>query len=406
MAIGSTELPEMHPVAGVRVSTVSAGIKIEGRPDVMLFELADGVRTAGAFTRNAFCAAPVILCKQHINQATVRYLLINTGNANAGTGQAGMQVAARSCETLASLTGCNANQVLPFSTGVIGEDLPVEKIESVLPEALSNLSESTWPEAAWGILTTDTVAKGASCKVDVNGHQVTITGVSKGSGMIRPDMATMLAYIATDADIAQPLLEHCLKHALSRSFNRITVDGDTSTNDSCMLMATGRSSLPLVESENDPAFAPLLTAIVDIFEILAQKIVRDGEGATKLITITVEGGEDNRECEAVAYTVAHSPLVKTAFFASDPNWGRILAAIGRSGVNDLNLDNVEVLLGDVCIVRNGGRADDYTEDQGQQVMNKEEILVTIRLGRGEVNTTVWTCDFSYDYVKINAEYRS
>ncbi len=406
MAIGETELPQMLPIQGVRLGTTSASIKTPGRRDVVLIEMTEGTRCAGAFTRNAFCAAPVVLAKQYLHQATPRYLLINTGNANAGTGEAGMQVAKRSCESVAKVCGCDANQVLPFSTGVIGELLPVEKIEAVLPEVFSKLDEAGWEDAAWGILTTDTVAKGASRQVEIDGHSVTITGISKGSGMIRPDMATMLAYIATDAAIAQPLLEQCLKQAVNRSFNRITVDGDTSTNDSCMLIASGRSTLPEITSENDSAYLALLAAIIEIFETLAQKIVRDGEGATKLITINVEGGQSDVECQAVAYTIAHSPLVKTAFFASDPNWGRILAAVGRAGVEHLVLDKVEIYLGDVCIVRDGGRALDYTEQRGQQVMSQEEITVTIKLSRGDCAATVWTCDFSYDYVKINAEYRT
>jgi len=406
MAVGATELPEMLPIKGVRLGVACAGIKKPGRRDVVLIELAEQVRSAGAFTRNAFCAAPVVLAKQHLHQAVPRYLLINTGNANAGTGSAGMQAAEQSCRALAQVADCNANQVLPFSTGVIGEPLPIEKIEAALPEAYSQLNELGWEDAAWGILTTDTVAKGVSQKIEIEGHEVTITGISKGSGMIRPDMATMLAYIATDASIAQPLLEKCLKHAVNRSFNRITVDGDTSTNDACILIASGGSSLPELSDENDPAYRRLLTAIGEVFELLAQKIIRDGEGATKLITIEVEQGENEEECNAVAYTVAHSPLVKTAFFASDPNWGRILAAVGRAGVADLDLSKIEIYLGNVCIVRNGGRAEDYTEQRGQQVMDQEEITVSIRLARGKAQTRVWSCDFSYDYVKINAEYRT
>ena len=406
MAIGATALPEMLPVEGVRLATVCAGMKKPNRRDVVLIEMAEGVRCAGAFTRNAFCAAPVIVAKQHMGQIAPRYLLINTGNANAGTGDLGMQLAQRSCESAAKVIGCEANQVLPFSTGVIGEPLPVEKIEAVLPEAYSKLDIDGWQDAAWGILTTDTVAKGVSRKVDISGHTVTITGITKGSGMIRPDMATMLAYIATDAAIAQPLLELALRQAVNRSFNRITVDGDTSTNDACMLIASGRSSLPEICDESDPAFVQLCGVLIEVFEALAQKIVRDGEGATKLITINVEGGASDAECQAVAYTVAHSPLVKTAFFASDPNWGRILAAVGRAGLDNLDLQKIEIYLGDVCIVRQGGRADDYTEQRGKQVMDQEEIAVTIRLYRGGAVTTVWSCDFSYDYVKINAEYRT
>ncbi|MCF6218147.1 MAG: bifunctional glutamate N-acetyltransferase/amino-acid acetyltransferase ArgJ [Gammaproteobacteria bacterium] len=406
MAVGSTELPTMLPIAGVRLASVSAGIKKPGRDDVVLIELAESTRCAAAFTQNAFCAAPVVIAKQHLNAGAPRYLLINTGNANAGTGNAGLQAAQQSCHSLAQVAGCRDNQVLPFSTGVIGEALPVEKIEAVLPEAVAKLDEQGWKEAAWGILTTDTVAKGASFEVEVDGHAVTITGVSKGSGMIRPDMATMLAYIATDAAIAPPLLAQCLKQLLDRSFNRITVDGDTSTNDACLLIATGSSTLPELSDENDPRYKTLLSALSAVFETLAQKIVRDGEGATKLITVDVLEAASDAEAQAVAYTVAHSPLVKTAFFASDPNWGRILAAVGRAGVEALVLERVEIYLGDLCIVKGGGRAESYREALGQQVMKADEITITIKLARGAVNCTVWTCDFSYDYVKINAEYRT
>lgn len=406
MAIGATELPDMLPVEGVRLATVSAGIKTAGRDDLVLIELSEQSRCVGAFTRNAFCAAPVTIARRHLRESKPRYLLINTGNANAGMGELGMQAAQRSCDALAGITGCEVTQILPFSTGVIGETLPVDKIEAVLPEAFTKLDPSGWVDAAWGILTTDTVAKGVSCCVEIDGHWVTITGISKGSGMIRPDMATMLAYIATDAAIDQLLLTQCLKQLINRSFNRITVDGDTSTNDACMLIATGASTLPELSDENDPRYQALLSALSDAFEQLAQKIVRDGEGATKLITVDVQGAKNGAEAQAVAYTVAHSPLVKTAFFASDPNWGRILAAVGRAGVDALILDNIEIYLGDVCIVEKGGRAESYTERLGQRVMDEDEITITIKLARGSKQCTVWSCDFSYDYVRINAEYRS
>ena len=406
MAIGATELPDMLPVEGVRLATVSAGIKTAGRDDLVLIELSEQSRCVGAFTRNAFCAAPVTIARRHLRESKPRYLLINTGNANAGMGELGMQAAQRSCDALAGITGCEVTQILPFSTGVIGETLPVDKIEAVLPEAFTKLDPSGWADAAWGILTTDTVAKGVSCRVEIDGHWVTITGISKGSGMIRPDMATMLAYIATDAAIDQLLLTQCLKQLINRSFNRITVDGDTSTNDACMLIATGESTLPELSDGNDPRYQALLSALSDAFEQLAQKIVRDGEGATKLITVDVQGAKNDAEAQAVAYTVAHSPLVKTAFFASDPNWGRILAAVGRADVDALILDNIEIYLGDVCIVEKGGRAESYTEQLGQQVMDEDEITITIKLARGSKQCTVWSCDFSYDYVRINAEYRS
>ncbi len=406
MAVGMTELPKMLPIGGVRLAAVSAGIKKPGHDDVVLIELSESTRCAAAFTQNAFCAAPVVIAQQHLNAASPRYLLINTGNANAGTGHVGLQAAQQSCHSLAQITGCQGNQVLPFSTGVIGETLPVEKIEAVLPEAIAKLDKQGWEAAAWGILTTDTVAKGVSFEVEVDGHMVTITGISKGSGMIRPDMATMLAYIATDAAISPPLLTQCLKQLLNRSFNRITVDGDTSTNDACLLIASGSSTLPELSDENDPRYKILFSALSEAFETLAQKIVRDGEGATKLITVEVLEAANDVEAQAVAYTVAHSPLVKTAFFASDPNWGRILAAVGRAGVERLVLDRVEIYLDDLCIVKSGGRAETYREELGLQVMKGDEITITIKLARGAVNCTVWTCDFSYDYVKINAEYRT
>ncbi len=406
MAVGTTKLPTMLPIGGVRLAAVSAGIKKLDRDDVVLLELSKSTRCAAAFTQNAFCAAPVVIAKQHLKATAPRYLLINTGNANAGTGDAGLQAAQQSCHSLARITGCRDNQVLPFSTGVIGESLPVEKIEAVLPEAVAKLDEQGWREAAWGILTTDTVAKGASFEIDIDGHTVTISGISKGSGMIRPDMATMLAYIATDAAIAQPLLTQCLKQLLNCSFNRITVDGDTSTNDACLLVASGSSTLPELSDENDPRYKALFSALSTAFETLAQKIVRDGEGATKLITVDVLDAASDAEAQAVAYTVAHSPLVKTAFFASDPNWGRILAAVGRAGVEALVLEEIEIYLDDLCIVKGGGRAETYREELGQQVMKGDEITITIKLARGAANCTVWTCDFSYDYVKINAEYRT
>jgi len=406
MAVGLTGLPEMFPVAGVKIGTACAGIKKPDRRDLVLFELAEAARCTAVFTRNAFCAAPVLLARQNLTLASPRYLLVNTGNANAGTGEAGMQVAQVCCQWVAEVCGCTVEQVLPFSTGVIGERLPVDKIAAGIPQAFANLQESGWEDAAWGIMTTDTVPKGASRRVEIDGHAVTVTGIAKGSGMIRPDMATMLAYVATDAMIAQPLLQQCLQQAVDRSFNRITVDGDTSTNDACVLIATGSSSLPEIDQQGSQAYQQLSQVIGEICEELAQKIVRDGEGATKLITVEVTQGRDQQECSDVAYTIAHSPLVKIAFFASDPNWGRILAAVGRAGMADLDLQAIEIYLGDVCIVRNGGRAADYTEPQGQRVMDQDEIMVRVRLARGEAQTRVWTCDFSYDYVKINAEYRS
>jgi glutamate N-acetyltransferase/amino-acid N-acetyltransferase len=404
MAVGYQGVPRLHPVAGVRIGVASAGIKKAGRRDVVLFELARESRVAAVFTRNAFCAAPVVLARDNLQQGTPRYLLVNTGNANAGTGTRGMQDAERCCEAVAAQTGCDASQVLPFSTGVIGEALPVEKIVAALPAAAAALQSDQWEEAAHGIMTTDTVAKGASRQLNIDGNTVTLTGISKGSGMIRPDMGTMLAYVATDAEIEQQTLQACLREAVDVSFNRITVDGDTSTNDACVLIASGASGVSL--SDGSEGMRLFSEALEDICRELAQLIVRDGEGATKFITVEVVGGRDETECSGVAYTIAHSPLVKTALFASDPNWGRILAAVGRAGIESLDLDAVTIHLGPVCIVRNGGRAEDYTEEQGQAVMNEAEITIRVDLARGGAQTTVWTCDFSYDYVRINAEYRT
>ncbi|MBE0509682.1 MAG: bifunctional glutamate N-acetyltransferase/amino-acid acetyltransferase ArgJ [Gammaproteobacteria bacterium] len=404
MAVAYPVMPPLHPVAGVRIGIASAGIKRPGRRDITLFELVEGSQCAAVFTRNAFCAAPVVLAKASLAQAMPRYLLINTGNANAGTGSAGLNDAQRCCGALAALLDCGAEQVLPFSTGVIGEPLPVDKIIAALPAAHLDLQGDNWAAAAEAIMTTDTVTKGESVQLQLGGRSITLTGIAKGSGMIRPDMGTMLAYVATDAAIEAALLQRLLQQAVDASFNRITVDGDTSTNDACVLIATGQSGLSLAEgSEALPAFADALQALMGR---LAQRIVRDGEGATKFIAITVEEGGNEAECAAVAYTIAHSPLVKTALFASDPNWGRILAAVGRAGLDGLDLEAVHIFLDEVCIVYNGGRASSYTEAQGQAVMAKDEIAIRVLLGRGQASTTVWTCDLSYDYVKINAEYRS
>lgn len=394
------------PVAGIRLATVGAGIKKPGRKDVTLIEMAEGTRCAAVYTRNAFCAAPVVLAKQHQKQSASRYLLINSGNANAGTGEAGMQAAIDCCQAVADAAGVEAVAVLPFSTGVIGQPLPVDKITAVVPEAYSSLAEDNWFSAAHAIMTTDTIAKARSVQLELDGKTVTITGISKGSGMIRPDMATMLAYVATDAAVSQAVLTTMLHKAMNQSFNRITVDGDTSTNDACVLMASGQagnSEITNITSENGER---LLTALAELCRYLAQAVVRDGEGATKFISIAVEQGESQEECRMVAYTIAHSPLVKTALFASDPNWGRILAAVGRSGIDDLNLGGINIFLGEVCIVNQGQPAETYTEEQGQQVMDQAEIDITVQLGRGEAEDLVWTCDFSYDYVKINAEYRT
>jgi len=401
----SHTLPDLHPVTGFRLGTTSAGIKTPGRPDLVVMEMAAGSTTTAVFTQNAFCAAPVTIAREHLGQQQPAYLLVNTGNANAGTGNAGKQDARQCCMALAGYTSCSMQSVLPFSTGVIGEPLPVDKIRTSLPAALGNLDEQGWVAAASGILTTDTVPKGASKTIELDGQTVTITGIAKGSGMIRPDMATMLAFIATDAAIEYGLLHDCLLAAVARSFNRITVDGDTSTNDACVLVATGKSMAPEIKSSGIN-YEMFRAAVIDVFTLLAQAIVRDGEGATRFVTVAVDGGRNSSECLDVAYTIAHSPLVKTALFAGDPNWGRILAAVGRAGLHELDLDNVQIYLDDVCIVRDGGRASDYTEAAGQQVMDRKEITIRVVLNRGVCSEEIWTCDLSYDYVKINAEYRS
>ena len=405
MAVGLGPLPTLHPVPGFELGIASAGIKRPGRKDVVVMRCAEGSSVAGVFTLNAFCAAPVILSKQRV-QGTVRYLLTNTGNANAGTGAPGLAAAERTCAKLAELSGVPAESVLPFSTGVIGEPLPVEKIEGALQAALDNLSENHWAEAATGIMTTDTLPKGASRQFQHDGVTVTVTGISKGAGMIRPNMATMLGYIATDAKVAPAVLKDLILDGANKSFNRITIDGDTSTNDCCMLIATGKANLPEVTEASGALFEALKKAVFDVCMEVAQAIVRDGEGATKFVTVQVNGGGNHQECLDVGYAVAHSPLIKTALFASDPNWGRILAAVGRAGVPELDVSLIDVYLGDVCIASKGGRSPSYTEAQGSAVMAQEEITIRIELGRGQCSETIWTTDLSHEYVKINAEYRT
>ena len=391
-------------VAGVRLGTARAGIKYPDRRDLVVVELAAETQAAAVFTRNAFCAAPVTVARTHLVAASPRYLVINTGNANAGTGRQGLADAEASCRSLAERTGCRSEEVLPFSTGVIGEPLPLFRLVTGLPEALATLRPDGWAEAAAGIMTTDTRPKWASRRLTLAGREVTITGIAKGAGMIRPDMATMLAFVATDAAVDPALLREILHEAVADSFNAITVDGDTSTNDACLLLATGRSGASVPATGGDRAcFA---TAVSEVCVDLAQAIVRDGEGATKFITVRVEGGRDAAECRQVAYTIAHSPLVKTAFFAADPNWGRILAAVGRSGLDVLDLERITIHLDEVCIVRDGGRAPDYTEEQGQRVMARPEIAIRVELGRGGAAARIWTTDLSFDYVRINAEYRT
>ena len=405
MAVGLGPLPTLHPVAGFELGIASAGIKRPGRKDVVVMRCAEGSSVAGVFTLNAFCAAPVILARQRV-QGTVRYLLTNTGNANAGTGEPGLAAARRTCEKLAGLTGVPAEAVLPFSTGVIGEPLPVEKIEGALQAALDDLSVNNWAAAATGIMTTDTLPKGASRQFQHDGVTVTVTGISKGAGMIRPNMATMLGYIATDAKVAPQVLKDLMLDGANKSFNRITIDGDTSTNDCCMLIATGQADLPEVTQASGALFEALKKAVFEVCMEVAQAIVRDGEGATKFVTVQVNGGGNHQECLDVGYAVAHSPLIKTALFASDPNWGRILAAVGRAGVPELDVSLIDVFLGEVCIASQGCRSASYTEAQGAEVMAREEITIRIELGRGDCSETIWTTDLSHEYVKINAEYRT
>jgi glutamate N-acetyltransferase/amino-acid N-acetyltransferase len=405
VAVGLTPPSLLHPVRGVAAAATAAGIRKPGRLDLVVLELSPGSTCRAVFTRNAFRAAPVVVAAEHLQRAAPRYLLVNTGYANAGTGAKGLRDARDCCDMLSRLAGCRAEEVLPFSTGVIGEHLPMDRLQSGLPDLLARLSPTGWLDAATGIMTTDTVPKGASVQVEMSGRPVTVTGIAKGAGMICPDMATMLAFIATDADASGDVLDCCLREAVAASFNRITVDGDTSTNDACVLAATGQSRAG-VESAADPDYAILRDAVSRVAVQLAQAIVRDGEGATRFIAVEVSGGRTEQECAAVAYSVAQSPLVKTAFFAGDPNWGRILAAVGRAGLPELDIERVDVDLGEVGIVRNGGRALGYREELGAAAMSQPEVTVRIALGRGSASALVWTCDFSYDYVRINAEYRT
>jgi glutamate N-acetyltransferase/amino-acid N-acetyltransferase len=404
MAVNPPPFPIMNPVTGIALGTANAGIKPTERDDLFVLQMVEGGCCAAVFTQNAFCAAPVHLAKAHLKQ-NPRWLLVNSGNANAGTGQQGMDNGLNSCTAVASLVKGEFSQVLPFSTGVIGEPLPIEKIIATLPKAIAQLDESHWSQAATAIMTTDTFAKGASKIIEIAGKTITMTGIAKGAGMMQPNMATMLAFIATDAKISPVLLQRCLADAVTHSFNQITIDGDTSTNDACVLMASGCSQVPEImpNSENYSVFS---TAINQLCQCLAEAIVRDGEGATKFIRIQVEQALNQNEALAVGKTIAHSPLVKTAFFASDPNWGRILAAVGRAGINNMDVEKIEIYLDEVCIVENGCRATGYSEQAGQAVMDKEEITVTVKLGRGAISEEILTCDLSYDYVKINAEYRT
>ena len=395
------------PVAGIRLGVAQAGIKKPNKDDLTVIEIAEGATVAAVFTQNAFCAAPVHIARTHwlANARTSRFWLINTGNANAGTGEPGMAAARTTCEALAVLTEVEKSLVMPFSTGVIGELLPADTINAALPDAINNLTNDGWPRAASAILTTDTRPKLVSRQIDVDGKTVTLTGMSKGAGMIRPDMATMLAFMATDARVPQGILDTLFKNAIDSSFNRITVDGDTSTNDAAVIAATGCSGA--VIDEHSPHVVQRFSEALESLCIeLAQAIIRDGEGATKFVEVQIEGGATATECDAVAYTIAHSPLVKTALFASDPNWGRLLAAIGRAGLENLVVEDVSVYINDVLIAERGARATSYAEAQGVAAMAPTDLVIRVVLGRGDASCTVWTTDFSYDYVKINAEYRT
>lgn len=398
------------PVKGVRLGVTEAGIRKPNRRDLTLVELAPGSRVAGVFTENRFCAAPVQVCRQHLAAGPIRALVINTGIANAGTGEQGLADARSTCEAVGGLMGVPSSAVLPFSTGVILEPLAMDRLLAGLPAAHAALRADGWFEAAHGIMTTDTVAKARSRQLELAGHAVTVTGISKGAGMIKPNMATMLGFLATDATVAAPLLQALTREIADLSFNSITVDGDTSTNDAFIVIATGASGAPEIASRNDSGYAELRAALLEVAVWLAQAIVRDGEGATKFMTIAVEGGRSREECRRIAYAIGQSPLVKTAFFASDPNLGRILAAIGYAGVEDLDVSALQVYLGtadeSVLVAERGGRAASYREEDGARIMKADEIVVRVLLGRGDMAATVWTCDFSYDYVKINADYRS
>jgi glutamate N-acetyltransferase/amino-acid N-acetyltransferase len=394
-------------VAGVELGSAEAGIRKRGRRDLMLMRLAAGSRVAGVFTQNSFAAAPVQICRRRLTGGGVtRALVTNAGNANCGTGEAGVRAAERTCEAVARAIGCAPEEVLPFSTGVILEPLPVERIEAALPRCVAALGAANWADAATAIMTTDTVPKAASGAAEIDGRRIAVTGIAKGVGMLQPNMATMLAYIATDCAVSQGALDRLVRDAAEASFHRVTVDGDTSTNDSFVLIATAKAGNRELSGADDPGYAALRRAVVEVAQALAQAIARDGEGATKLITIRVAGAASEPEAVRVAKSIANSPLVKTAFFAADPNLGRLLMAIGNAGIAALDVSRVELWLGDVKVIERGGRAAGYRDEDGARVMRPAEIDVRVELGRGTAGTTVWTCDFSYDYVKINAEYRT
>ena len=397
---------DLHPVAGLRIGMAEAGIRKANRKDLSIVLIDQGASVAGVFTQNRFCAAPVQVCRENLERGDIRAMVINTGNANAGTGQDGLMRARKTCIALAQHLNIAPEQVLPFSTGVIMEPLPVDRIEAGLPAALHDAKADNWLRAAEGIMTTDTIAKAFSRQVDIGGKRITITGISKGAGMIRPNMATMLGFMATDAVVVPSLMKQLAIDLAEGSFNRVTVDGDTSTNDSFVVIATNKAGHSPITSMDSAEGRVLKAAMMDVARLLAQAIVRDGEGATKFIAVKVEGGKDGDECRKVAYAIAHSPLVKTAFFASDPNLGRILAAVGYAGIDDLDQTKIDLYLDDVHVAVNGGRNPSYREEDGQRVMKQSEITVRVGLGRGTASDTVWTCDFSHDYVSINADYRS
>lgn len=402
MAVGLSDPDKLNPVPGVRLASCASGIKANNQEDLVLLELDKGATVAAVFTTNKFCAAPVTVAKEHLQkESQIRYLLINSGNANAGTGESGYQNSVNSCQYVADQIKVDKDSVLPFSTGVIGQQLPIEKIQAAVPGLFEGLNEANWLSAAKGIMTTDTLPKACSRQLMIDGKTITITGMCKGSGMIKPDMATMLAYVATDAKISDEDLFSCLKVVVNGSFNSISVDGDTSTNDACVLMATGASQVPV-----DSRHEEFMLVLHEVFRTLAQSIIRDGEGATKFIEIQVNQAQTLGDAREMAYTIAHSPLVKTALFASDANWGRILAAVGRAPVSTLDINRVDLYLGDVCLIEKGLPHPDYTEQNGHKEMNKQDILIKVDLNLGDESSTVWTTDLSYDYIKINAEYRS
>ena len=406
MAVEFPELPSLEPVSGIRLGSTAAQLRKSGRLDLVVIECAAGTHASAVFTRNRFSAAPVAVAKAHLSVRSPRALLINTCYANAGTGKPGERDARTCCRALAEQLGCNSEAVVPFSTGVIGEPLPVKRLVAALPACVAAMSEKGWIDAAHGIMTTDTQPKGSSRRAVIGKQAITVTGIAKGSGMIRPNMATMLAFVATDAAVSRSVLNQCMRTAVNNSFNRITVDGDTSTNDAVVLLATGKAENVNINRRTGRAYATLLGAVTEVCRELAQMVVRDGEGASKFITIEVTRGASQNDCLEIAYTIAHSPLVKTAFFANDPNWGRILAAIGRAPVRRLNTAKVNVYLNDVCIVKRGALAPDYTETKGKEAMRPADIRVRVDLGTGRYAAQIWTCDLSHEYVRINAEYRT